>query len=94
MYLGLVLVVLAVLFVIVGIVSGGAFTIVLVPLAVIAVVAGVVALASARAAGISSTLTQQPDSKPTGRMKRGAGPPPGEVPVTPDEYVEARQRNQ
>jgi hypothetical protein len=94
MYLGLVLVVLAVLFVIVGIFSGGVFTIVLVPLAVIAVVAGVAALVSARAAGITSTLTKQPDRQPTGLAPRGAGPPAGEVPATPDDYVEARQRSQ
>ncbi len=94
MYLGLVLVVLAVLFVIAGIFSGGVFTIVLVPLAAIAVVSGVVALMSARAAGITSTLTKQPERQPTGRTPRGAGPPAGEIPVTPDEYVEARQRHQ
>lgn len=94
MYLGLVLIVLAVLFVVAGIFSGGVFTIVLVPLAVIAVVSGVVALLSARAAGITSTLTKQPGPQPAGRTPRGTGPPPGEVPVTPDEYVEARQRSQ
>ena len=94
MYLAFFLVILAVLFLIVGIFSGGVFTIVLVPLAVIAVVSGVVALMSARAAGISSTLTKQPDRQSTGLAPRGAGPPAGEVPATPDEYVEARQRSQ
>ena len=94
MYLGLFLVVLAVLFVLLGIFSGGVFTIVLVPLAVIAVVAGVAALMSARAAGISSTLTKQPERQSTGRVPRGEGPPAGEVPATPDDYVEARQRSQ
>ena len=94
MYLGLVLIVLAVLFVFAGIFSGGVFTIVLVPLAVIAVISGVVAVMSARAAGITSTLTKQPDRQPAGRTPRGEGPAAGEVPVTPDEYVEARQRHQ
>lgn len=94
MYLALVLVVLAILFVVVGIFSGGAFTIVLVPLAAIAVVAGVVALVSARAAGVESTLLKRPGRQPGGRIRRGSGPAPGEVPVTPDEYVEARQRSQ
>jgi len=94
MYLGLVLIVLAVLCLIAGIFSGGAFTIVLVPLAVIAVVAAGVALASARAAGITSTPLQPPVRRFTRRGRRGAGPPAGEVPVTPDEYVDARQRNQ
>lgn len=94
MYLALFLVILAVLFVIAGIFSGGVFTIVLVPLAVIAVVAGVATLMSARAAGITSTLTKQPERQPTGRVPRGSGPPAGEVPATPDDYVEARQRSQ
>lgn len=94
MYLGLVLVVLAILFVIVGVFSGGVFTIVLVPCAAIAVVTGVVALMSARAAGVDSTLTKHPERQPGGRVPRGSGPAPGEVPVTPDDYVEARQRSQ
>ena len=94
MYLGAVLVVLAVLFVIAGIFSGGVFTIVLVPLAVIAVVAGVAALMSARAAGIEATLTQPPERQATGRVERGTGPAAGEVPATPDDYVEARQKSQ
>jgi uncharacterized protein (DUF58 family) len=94
MYLGLVLVVVAVFCVIAGIVSGGVFTIVLVPLAVIAVVAGAAALVSARAAGISGTLVQQPGPLPRGRVERDAGPPLGEVPATPDDYVDARQRSQ
>jgi len=94
MYIGLALVVLAVIFVIAGIFSGGVFTIVLVPLAVIALVGAAAAGLSARAAGISSTLVKQPERQPTGRATRGAGPPPGEVPATPDEFVEARQRNQ
>jgi len=94
MYLGLFLVILAVLFVIVGVFSGGVFTIVLVPLAVIAVVTGVVALLSARAAGITSTLFKQPDRQSTGLAPRGEGPPAGEAPATPDEFVEARQKSQ
>ena len=94
MYLGLVFIVLAILFVIVGIVSGGAFTIILVPLAVVAAVTAAVTLISARAAGIEGTLTKQPERPPLGRLRRGAGGPPGEVPATPDEYVDARQRSQ
>ena len=94
MYLGLVLIVLAILFVIVGIVSGGAFTIILVPLAVIAAVSAAVTLMSARAAGIEGTLTKQPERMPRGRLRHGSRSPPGEVPATPDEYVDARQRNQ
>jgi hypothetical protein len=94
MYIGLFLIVLAILFAVAGVFSGGVFTIVLVPLAVIAVVTAVVALMSARAAGISSTLTRQPEPQPTGRIANDSGPPPGEVPATPDEYVEARQRSQ
>jgi hypothetical protein len=101
MYLGVVLIGLAVLFAFAGIFSGGVFTIVLVPLAVIGMVAAVVALMSARvtllsarAAGITPTLTQQPGPMPKGRVKAGSEPPPGEVPVTPDEYVEARQKSQ
>ena len=94
MYLGLVLVILAILFVIAGIFSGGVFTIVLVPLAVIAVIAGVAAVMSARAAGITATLTKQPERQSAERVDPSAGPPPGEVPATPDEFVEARQRSQ
>jgi hypothetical protein len=94
MWLGLVLVVLAVLFVIAGIFSGGVFTIVLVPLAVIAVVTAVVTLMSARAAGIRQTLTEPPQPQAAEPVARGEGAPPGEVPVTPEEFVEARQRNQ
>lgn len=94
MYIGLFLIVLAVLFAIVGVFSGGVFTIVLVPVAVIALVTAVVALMSARAAGIAGTLSKQPERQPPGRVPRGSGPPPGEVPVTPDDYVEARQRSQ
>lgn len=94
MYLALGLVIVAILFAIVGIFAGGAFTIVLVPLAVIAVVGGAAALLSARAAGITQTLTRPPEPQPTGRIPRGRGPVSGEVPVTPDEYVEARQRSQ
>lgn len=94
MYVGLVLVILAILFAFVGIFAGGVFTIVLVPLAVIGAVSAVVALMSARAAGITPTLTDQPKPQAGGRMPRGEGPPPGEVPATPDEYVEARQRSQ
>jgi hypothetical protein len=93
MYLGLVLIVLAILFAIAGIFSGGAFTIVLVPLAVVAVVGAVVMLVTARAAGISGTLGQQPGIPAKGRIP-DAGPSAGELPVTPDEYVEARQRSQ
>ena len=94
MWLGLFLIVLAVIFVIVGIFSGGALTIILVPLAAIAVVTAVVALLSARAAGITSTLTKQPERQSPERVPHGPGPPAGEVPATPDEYVEARQRSQ
>jgi uncharacterized protein (DUF58 family) len=94
MYLGLVLIVVAVICVIAGIFSGGVFTIVLVPLAVIAVVGAVATLVTARAAGISATLTEQPKPQATGRVKRRTGPPAGDVPATPDEYVEARQQSQ
>jgi hypothetical protein len=94
MYLALGLIVLAILFVIAGVFSGGVFTVVLVPLAVIAAVTAVVTLMSARAAGISQTLTKPPEPQTPGRMARGEGPPAGEVPATPDDYVEARQRNQ
>jgi uncharacterized protein (DUF58 family) len=94
MYLGLLLVVLAVLFVIVGIFSGGVFTIVLVPLAVVAVVAAVVALLTARAAGISATLTKEPERQSPELVPRDAGPAAGDVPATPDDYVEARQKYQ
>lgn len=93
MYLGLMLIVLAILFAIVGVFAGGVFTIVLVPLAVIGVVSAVTALVTARAAGVTSTLTKQPE-QPSGRVPPGSGPPPGEEPATPDDYVEARQRSQ
>lgn len=94
MYLGLVLIVLTVLFAVAGIASGGAFTIVLVVLAAIAAVGAGVALLTARAAGITSTLAEQPQPPAPGPVDSEAQPPPGEVPVTPDEYVEARQRTQ
>lgn len=93
MYLGLLLIVIAVFCVIAGVLSGGVFTIVLVPLAVIAVVSAVVMLMSARAAGVSATLART-EPQPPGPAPRGEGTPAGEVPVTPDEYVEARQRSQ
>lgn len=96
MYLGLFLIVLAVLCLVGGIFSGGIFTIVLVPLAVIAAVTAAVALLSARAAGMTETLTR---TKPLrwGSASAAAGSPPspgGEVPATPDEFVEARQKSQ
>lgn len=94
MYLGLVLVGLALLFVFVGIFSGGVFTIVLVPLAVIAVVSAVVTLMSARAAGLRGAVAGRTARQPTGRAPRGEGPPAGETPATPDDYLEARQRSQ
>ena len=93
MYLGIVLIIAAVVCVVLGIVSGGAFTIVLVPLAVIAAVAAVVAIVGARAAGVEQTLFQQPEIPAKGRVARDAATP-GEVPATPDEYVEARQKRQ
>jgi hypothetical protein len=93
MYLGLVLIVLAILFAIAGIFSGGVFTIVLVPLAVLAVVGATAALVTARAAGISATLGKQPGIPAKGPGE-DAGPSAGEVPMTPDEYVDARQRSQ
>jgi hypothetical protein len=94
MYLGLVFIVLAILFVIVGVFTGGAFTIVLVPLAVIAVISAVVTLMSARAAGLRGAVATRTEPQPSGRTPRGQGPPAGETPATPDEYVEARQRSQ
>jgi hypothetical protein len=94
MYLGLVLIILAVLFAVIGIASGGVFTLVLVPLAVIGAVTAVVALMSARAAGLSQTLTKTPDLRPAEPVPAEEQPPPGETAVTPDEYVEARQRTQ
>lgn len=94
MYLGLFLIILALLCGFAGIFSGGVFTIVLVPLAAIAVVSAVVALLSARAAGITPTLTRQPGPVPRGRVKPGSEPPPGEEKVSPDEYVEALQKRQ
>ena len=93
MYLGLLLILAAIVCVVLGIVSGGAFTIVLVAVAVIAAVGAVVALASARAAGISGTLTRQPQMPQKGRISP-TGPPRGETPATPDEYIEARQKSQ
>jgi hypothetical protein len=65
-----------------------------VPLAVIGAVSAAATIASARAAGITPTLTEPPQRPPAGRMPRGQGPPAGEVPVTPDEYIEARQQSQ
>lgn len=94
MYLGLVLIVLAVLFAIAGIFSGGAFTIVLVPLAIVAVVAAVAALVSARAAGIAGALGQRPEVPAKGPPRGGSASDDADSPVTPDEYVEARQRSQ
>jgi hypothetical protein len=94
MYLGLLLIVLAVLFVFVGIFSGGVFTIVLVPLAVIAVLGALATLGAARAMGIEGTHIRPPGRQPRGRAPRGAGPEPGETPATPDDYVEARRRSQ
>jgi hypothetical protein len=92
MYLGLVLVVLAFLFAIAGIFGGGVFTIVLVPLAVIGAVSAVAAIVSARAAGITGTLAEPPHQPPAGPDSGEQAP--GEVPVTPDEYVEALQKSQ
>ena len=94
MYLGLFLIVLVILFAFVGIFAGGVFTIVLVPLAVIAAVSAVSALMAARAAGITPTLTKQPEQPPSGRVPPDSGPPEGEAPATPDEYIEARQESQ
>jgi len=94
MYLALFLIVIAVFCVIAGIFSGGIFTIILVPIAAVAIIAAVVTGISARAAGLEGTLMRQPDMQPKGRMPEGAGPAPGEEPVTPDEYVEARQKYQ
>jgi uncharacterized protein (DUF58 family) len=94
MYLGLVLIVLAVVFLIAGIASGGAFTVVFVLLAAITVVGAAVTLLSARAVGITPALAQQPEAPAGGLLRRVAEPPPGEVPVTPEEYLEARQKSQ
>ncbi len=94
MYLGLVLVVLGVLFAIVGIFSGGAFTFVLLPLAVFAAIAAAVALWGARAAGVDGTLSRQPGPPAGGQVRGDAEPPPGEAPATPEDYVRARQHSQ
>lgn len=94
MYLGVLLIVIALFAVIAGIFSGGVFTIILVPVAAIAVVGALVALGAARALGIDATLTRSAGTQPKGRIPRDGGPPPGEVPATPDEYVETRRRSQ
>ena len=94
MYLGILLIVIAVFAVIAGIFSGGVFTIILVPVAVIAVVGALVALGAARALGIEGTLMRPTDRQPQGRVPRGSEPPTGEVPATPDDYAEARRRSQ
>ncbi|HWE59204.1 MAG TPA: hypothetical protein VG228_05870 [Solirubrobacteraceae bacterium] len=94
MYPGLVLTALAVVFLIPGIAAGGAFTFVLVLMAAIAVVGAAATLPSARAAGITPAPAQQPEAPAGGPLGRGAEPPPREVPVTPEEYLEARQQSQ
>jgi len=92
MYLGIVLVVLAILAAIGGIFGGGVFTIVLVPLAVIGAVGAVAAIVTARAAGITGTLSEPPHQPAAG--PDSGEQTPGEKSATPDEYVEALQRSQ
>lgn len=94
MYLALVLIVLAVLFALWGIISGGVFTAILIPLAAVAIVAAAVTVVSARAAGIRGTLFRPPPRQSSRPVAPGAGAPPGEEQATPEEFTQARQRTQ
>lgn len=92
MYLVLFVVLIAVLVVIGGIFSGGIFTIILIPLALIAAVSAVAYMGVARAARADETRR-----RPKKNSIRRKGVEPGtddDVPVTPDEYVDALQKNQ
>jgi hypothetical protein len=92
MYLLLFIVFIAILVIVGGIFSGGIFTIILVPLAVIAVVSAVAYTGLGRAAGLDEK-PPTPEKKPIRR--KGVEPGTnGDVPVTPDEYVDALQKNQ
>ncbi|HEX3802022.1 MAG TPA: hypothetical protein VHV75_04200 [Solirubrobacteraceae bacterium] len=93
MYLTLMLVLIAVFCVFAGIFSGGIFTIILVPVAAIAVVSAVAYLLMARAAGLEAARTPNPTKQPTGEEKPAPNAP-GEVPATPEDYVDALRRAQ
>jgi hypothetical protein len=93
MYLVLFVAFIAILVIIGGIFSGGIFTIILVPLAVIAVVSAIGYAGLGHAAGVDKPNKRGPDRKPIRR--KGVEPGTnGDVPVTPDEYVDALQKNQ
>jgi hypothetical protein len=93
MYLVFFVVFIAIIVIAGGIFSGGIFTIILVPLAIIAVVSAIAYTAIGRAAGADETEKRRPEKRPIRRkgVEPGAN---GDVPVTPDEYVDALQKNQ
>jgi hypothetical protein len=88
MYLGLMLIIFAVVAVIAGVASGGIFTIVLIPLAVIAVVS------AAAFGGFRHTLGWVRTADEQDRQAANLAAPHGEMPVTPDEYVDALREAQ
>ena len=94
MWMGMALLVIIAFTLIAGVLAGGIFTIVLVPIALIAALSAIVVLGMARAAGAEgATVTNQPSRM----IRRTEGPELdedryGEVPVTPEQYLRARQR--
>jgi hypothetical protein len=88
MYLGLMLIIVAVVAVIAGIASGGIFTIVLVPLAVIAVIS------AAAFGGFRHALGWVRTAEDEDRLAADLAAPHGEVAATPEEYVDALREAQ
>jgi hypothetical protein len=95
MWLGLFLIVLAVIAAFLSIVSAGAFTIVLAVVAVFAAGSALFVYVMARAAGMKEATRADAGATDTvSRSGGGAETGPGRVPATPEELVDARRAAQ
>lgn len=95
MWLGSVLILIAVLTLVGGVFAGGIFTIVLVPVALIGAAWALVSLAAARGIGLGAALESNDPKRNPGRPEDlPEDPRPGHVATTPEGYLRARQQSQ
>ncbi|HET9074421.1 MAG TPA: hypothetical protein VFN48_07565 [Solirubrobacteraceae bacterium] len=95
MWLGLFLIIIAVLAALATVVTAGAFTIVLAVVAVFAAVTALFFFSAARAAGLKeATRVDAGASEVVTRDGGAAETGPGRVPATPQELVDARRAAQ
>ena len=95
MWLGLFLIVIAVLAALATVVTGGAFTIVLVVVAVFAAITALFLFGAARAAGLKEATRMDAGAGEVISREGGAAETgPGRIPATPQELVDARRAAQ